>query len=47
MDAKACVATQIKAINELVTSGDVKIGGTVFLFVIDDEFDGSGQAESQ
>lgn len=42
MDAKACVATQIRAINELVTSGDVKISGAVFPFVVGDEFDGNG-----
>ncbi len=42
VDAKACVATQITAVEELLASGDVGEGDVSLLFVVGEEVSGDG-----
>jgi acetylornithine deacetylase len=42
VDAKACVATQTKAVEELLASGEVKAGDVALLFVVGEEISGDG-----
>ena len=42
VDAKGCVATQIKAVEDLLTSGDIKDGDVALLFVVGEELGGDG-----
>lgn len=42
VDAKACVATQIKAVEELLASDDVSAGDVALLFVVGEEIGGDG-----
>ena len=42
VDAKACVATQIMAVEELRASGEIKAGDVALLFVVGEETGGDG-----
>ena len=42
VDAKACVATQTSALEELLASGEVKAGDVALLFVVGEEVGGDG-----
>jgi len=42
VDAKGAVATQVKAVEALVTSNDIKEGDVAMLFVVGEEIDGDG-----
>lgn len=42
VDDKACVATQISAVEELLASGEVKVGDVALLFVVGEEVGGDG-----
>ena len=42
VDAKGAVATQIKAVEQLIASGDVKEGDVAILFVVGEEITGDG-----
>lgn len=42
VDDKACVATQINAVGELLASGEVKVGDVALLFVVGEEVGGDG-----
>ena len=42
VDAKGCVATQIKAVEHLLTAGNIKDGDVALLFVVGEELGGDG-----
>lgn len=46
VDAKACVAAQIQAMEELLTSGDVEEGDVGLLFVVGEEVSGDGMRKA-
>lgn len=46
VDAKACVATQIKAVDELLASGDIKGSDVALLFVVGEETGGDGMGKA-
>lgn len=46
VDAKACVATQIKAVEELLASGDIEDNDAALLFVVGEETGGDGMGKA-
>lgn len=46
VDAKACVATQIKAVEELLASGDIEDDDAALLFVVGEETGGDGMGKA-
>lgn len=46
VDDKACVATQTKAVEELLASGEVKAGDVALLFVVGEETGGDGMKKA-
>jgi len=46
VDAKGCVATQITAVEELLSSGDIRDGDVALLFVVGEEVGGDGMRKA-
>ena len=46
VDAKGCVAAQITAVQELLSTGEIKEGDVAFLFVVGEETGGDGMREA-
>ena len=46
VDAKGCVATQIKAVEDLLSTGDIKDGDVALLFVVGEELGGDGMKKA-